>query len=98
MLNNPDNNHTEIMPGDPNPFQGGTNPYLPLLRQWSPRPVTTSENDADGAAALAAFDEAFRRGTTSIEAAHTSGWVVSGAPSGGWIPPVIAGHPRIGVR
>src|SRR6266508_3911347 len=45
-LINPDRNDTDIKPGDPYPFQGGTNPYLPLLRQWSPRPVTTSENDA----------------------------------------------------
>src|SRR5213078_1273013 len=96
-LINPDHNDTDIKPGDPYPFQGGTNPYLPLRRQWSPRPVTTSENDAGDAAALAAFDEAFRRGTTSIEAADTSGWVVSVTPSGGWIPAVIAGHTGIGV-
>ena len=96
-LINPDHNDTDIKPGDPYPFQGGTNPYLPLLRQWSPRPVTTSENDAGDAAVLAAFDEAFRRGTTSIEAADTSGWVVSVTPSGGWIPAVIAGHTGIGV-
>src|SRR5947207_14027420 len=47
-------------------------------------------------AALAAFDEAFTRGTTSIEAADTSGWVVSITPSGGWIPAVIAGRTGIG--
>ena len=95
-LINPDRNDPDIKPGDPYPFQGGTNPYLPLLQRWSPRPVTTSEG-ADDAAALAAFDEAFRRGTTSIEAADTSGWVVSVTPSGGWIPAVIAGHTGIGV-
>ena len=95
-LMNPDHNDPEIKPGDPYPFQGGTNPYLPLLQRWSPRPVTTSEGGTD-AAALAAFDEAFRRGTTSIEAADTSGWVVSVTPSGGWIPAVIAGHTGIGV-
>jgi gamma-glutamyltranspeptidase / glutathione hydrolase len=95
-LINPDHNDPNIKPGDPYPFQGGTNPYLPLLERWSPRPVTTSEGSND-AAALAAFDEAFRRGTTSIEAADTSGWVVSVTPSGGWIPAVIAGHTGIGV-
>jgi gamma-glutamyltranspeptidase/glutathione hydrolase len=95
-LINPDRNDPDIKPGDPYPFQGGTNPYLPLLQRWSPRPVTTSEG-SDDAAALAAFDEAFRRGTTSIEAADTSGWVVSITPSGGWIPAVIAGHTGIGV-
>ena len=97
-LINPDRNDPDIKPGDPYPFQGGTNPYLPLLQRWSPRPVTTSEGGGgDDAAALAAFDEAFRRGTTSIEAADTSGWVVSVTPSGGWIPAMIAGHTGIGV-
>ncbi|PYO89754.1 MAG: gamma-glutamyltransferase [Gemmatimonadetes bacterium] len=95
-LINPDRNDPDIKPGDPYPFQGGTNPYLPLLQRWSPRPVTTSEG-GDDAAALAAFNEAFRRGTTSIEAADTSGWVVSVTPSGGWIPAMIAGHTGIGV-
>src|SRR5437867_1380742 len=92
---NPDRNDPDIKPGDPYPFQGGTNPYLPLLQRWSPQPVTTSEGG--DVAALAAFDEAFRRGTTSIQAADTSGWVVSVTPSGGWIPAVIAGHTGIGV-
>ena len=97
-LINPDRNDPDIKPGDPYPFQGGTNPYLPLLQRWSPRPVTTSEGGGgDDAASLAAFDEAFRRGTTSIEAADTSGWVVSVTPSGGWIPAMIAGHTGVGV-
>jgi len=96
-LINPDHNDPDIKPGDPYPFQGGTNPYLPLLQRWSPRPVTTTESGTEDAAALAAFDEAFRRGTTSIEAADSSGWVVSVTPSGGWIPAVIAGHTGIGV-
>jgi gamma-glutamyltranspeptidase/glutathione hydrolase len=41
--------------------------------------------------------EAFYRGTTSIEAADASGWVVSVTPSGGWIPAVIAGHTGVGL-
>ena len=96
-LISPDHNDPDLKPGDPYPFQGGTNPYLPLLQQWSPRPVTTTETGTGDAAALAAFDEAFRRGTTSIEAADSAGWVVSVTPSGGWIPAVIAGHTGIGV-
>jgi len=95
-LINPDRNDPNIKPGDPYPFQGGTNPYLPLLQRWSPLPATTSQGQ-DDATALAAFDEAFRRGTTSIEAADSSGWVVSVTPSGGWIPAVIAGRTGIGV-
>jgi gamma-glutamyltranspeptidase/glutathione hydrolase len=36
-------------------------------------------------------DEGFHAGTTSINAADASGWVVSVTPSGRWIPAVIAG-------
>jgi gamma-glutamyltranspeptidase/glutathione hydrolase len=100
QLINPDHNDPTIKPGDPYPFQGGTNPYMNLLRGWPvpARPAVTSEAATPTEeAALAAFDEAFRRGTTSIEAADTSGWVVSITPSGGWIPAVIAGRTGIGV-
>ncbi|HUF82048.1 MAG TPA: gamma-glutamyltransferase [Burkholderiales bacterium] len=100
QLINPDRNDPAIKPGDPYPFQGGTNPFLPLLQNWPPapppaRPAATSEGVGGGA--QAAFDEAFTRGTTSIEAADTSGWVVSITPSGGWIPAMIAGRTGIGV-
>src|SRR2546421_3788475 len=91
---NPDRNDPTIKPGDPYPFQGGTNPYLPLLRTWPPKPATTSEAGTEEA--QASLDEAFRRGTTSIEAADTSGWVLSLSPYGGWIPPVIARRTGIG--
>src|SRR5947208_6901858 len=37
-LINPDRNDPGIKPGDPYPFQGGTNPYLDLLRGWPPPP------------------------------------------------------------
>jgi gamma-glutamyltranspeptidase / glutathione hydrolase len=91
-LINPDRNDPDIKPGDPYPFQNGTNPYLPLLQRWSSQPATTtSQEDQE------AFDEAFTRGTTSIEAADSSGWVVSVTPSGGWIPALIAGRTGIGV-
>jgi gamma-glutamyltranspeptidase/glutathione hydrolase len=42
-------------------------------------------------------DEAFHAGTTSIQAADASGWVVSVTPSGGWIPAVIAGSTGVGL-
>src|SRR5574341_133556 len=90
QLINPTRNDPDIKPGDPYPFQGSTNPYLPLLQRWSGQPTTTSQDEE-------AFDEAFTRGTTSIEAADSSGWVVSVTPSGGWIPAVIAGRTGIGV-
>jgi gamma-glutamyltranspeptidase / glutathione hydrolase len=92
QLINPEHNDPDIKPGDPYPFQGGTNPYLPLLQRWSSQPVTSTSQDEE-----AAFDEAFTRGTTSIEAADSAGWVVSITPSGGWIPAVIAGRTGIGV-
>ena len=44
-----------------------------------------------------AFLVAFYSGTTSIEAADSSGWVVSVTPSGGWVPAVIAGHTGVGL-
>lgn len=37
------------------------------------------------------------RGTTSVEAADTSGWVVSITPSGGWLPACIAGKTGLGM-
>ena len=103
QLINQERNDPHIKPGDPYPFQGGTNPYLHLLRDWPPAPapratsIGAARSAPDDAEALAAFDEAFTRGTTSIEAADTSGWVVSVTPSGGWIPAVIAGRTGIGV-
>ncbi len=98
QLINPDRNDPAIKPGDPYPFQGGTNPYLNLLRDWPPAPTRRpATSDGVNPTEQAAFDEAFTRGTTSIEAADTSGWVVSITPSGGWIPAVIAGRTGIGV-
>jgi gamma-glutamyltranspeptidase/glutathione hydrolase len=76
-------NDPRIGPGDPYPFQGEENPFRALLARW-------------GAAPGAAGD-AFHQGTTSIEAADASGWVVSATPSGGWIPAVIAGRTGVGL-
>jgi gamma-glutamyltranspeptidase/glutathione hydrolase len=39
----------------------------------------------------------FYAGTTSIEAADETGWVVSITPSGGWIPACVAGNTGIGL-
>ncbi len=50
---------------------------------------------------IASSDEAYHdrlwRGTTSVEAADTSGWVVSITPSGGWLPACVAGKTGIGM-
>jgi gamma-glutamyltranspeptidase/glutathione hydrolase len=43
------------------------------------------------------WEEGFYAGTTSIQAADASGWVISVTPSGGWIPAVIAGRTGVGL-
>ncbi|MEJ2311639.1 MAG: gamma-glutamyltransferase [Gemmatimonadales bacterium] len=81
-------NDPDVGPGDPYPYQGGTNPYLEYLeRQEVGDSVTTFE----------ALDETFNLGTTSVQAADAEGWVVSITPSGAWIPAVIAGRTGVGV-
>jgi gamma-glutamyltranspeptidase/glutathione hydrolase len=104
---NHERNDAAVRPGDPFRFQGGTNPFGELLERWSttgPRPDSarratggTTGGSADAGLDDAAFDEAFTRGTTSIQAADAKGWVVSITPSGGWIPAVIAGRTGIGL-
>jgi gamma-glutamyltranspeptidase / glutathione hydrolase len=99
-------NDVGVKPGDPYPFQSGTNPFKDLLAKWTvvpapdtlrrsggqDRPVPELEQAKDSA-----FMDSFYRGTTSIQAADSSGWVVSITPSGGWIPAVIAGRTGVGL-
>lgn len=96
-------NDAQARPGDPYPFQGETNPFADLLKKWTPQPPTSvakpagfqvAANDSAGAFTP---DEHFRMGTTSIQAADASGWVVSVTPSGGWIPAFVAGRTGIGL-
>jgi gamma-glutamyltranspeptidase/glutathione hydrolase len=87
----PNRNPPETKPGDPYPFQGAVNPVKDLLDAWPP-PVPK-----DATAQVMTADEAFRAGTTSIEAADAEGWVVSVTPSGAWVPAVIAGKTGIGL-
>jgi gamma-glutamyltranspeptidase/glutathione hydrolase len=92
-------NDPEVHPGDPYPFQGEKNPFLHLLKNWSPIPPTADSEGVDGfqQAGLMTDDETFVAGTTSIQAADAEGWVVSVTPSGGWIPAFIAGSTGIGL-
>lgn len=97
-------NDARVRPGDPYPFQGGTNPFTSLLERWStegPRAMARSGSAGERGDVLrsddATFDEAFTRGTTSIQAADKNGWMVSITPSGGWVPAVIAGRTGIGL-
>ncbi len=87
-------NDPDIGPGDPYPFQGGSNPYRHLLENWGKDRTVA---DVSSAQAAAAFDADFNLGTTSIQAADAEGWVVSVTPSGGWIPAVIAGRTGVGL-
>jgi gamma-glutamyltranspeptidase/glutathione hydrolase len=79
-------NDPKVKPGDPYPFQGGTNPYAHYLAAWPPPPPKPTGAEGDRS-----FEEAFTAGTTSIESADEEGWVVSVTPSGAWIPAAIAG-------
>ncbi len=86
-----DRNDPEVLPGDPYPFQDGTNPFLHLIEGWNATPIATPDDTGMD------FEEAFYAGTTSIQAADADGWIVSVTPSGGWIPAVIAGRTGIGM-
>lgn len=92
-------NDDGVKPGDPYPFQGGENPYLDLLEKWTPIPPEAEAAGEKGfqQALLMDREEAFRAGTTSIQAADADGWVVSVTPSGAWIPACIAGKTGIGL-
>ena len=93
-----DRNDPDVRPGDPYPFQGGTNPWRALLEKWHTVPGAGSvvpPHDRSGDAM--SFDEAFRAGTTSVVAADADGWLVSMTPSGGWLPAVVAGRTGVGL-
>jgi gamma-glutamyltranspeptidase/glutathione hydrolase len=80
------------------------NPFAAQLAQWKLSDfvndsVRSGQQDktVPQSARDSAFRESFYAGTTSIEAADAEGWVVSVTPSGGWVPPVIAGRTGIGL-
>jgi gamma-glutamyltranspeptidase/glutathione hydrolase len=81
-LIDPNNNNPKAGPGDPYPFQGGTNPFKDLLTQWQGSAETlVAENVPE-----------LKGGTTTLQTADSKGWVVSVTPSGGWPPAYIAGR------
>ncbi len=97
-------NDAEIGPGDPYPFQGGTNPFRHLLDRWEPNPSFLEEDPVVANGDNTAWEQdpydpenPFYRGTTTVQAADREGWVVSITPSGGWIPAFIAGSTGIGL-
>ena len=96
-----DKNNEEIKPGNPYEFQKGNNPFLSYIKSWE------TDNNLDKIKSAFDlnhnmsnndnFEESFMAGTTTVQAADTSGWIVSITPSGGWIPAVIAGNTGIGL-
>ncbi len=66
-------------------FVNGTNAALSL------------ERSTLGLEEEAQYEDRLWRGTTSIEACDSAGWVVSVTPSGGWLPACIAGNTGIGM-
>lgn len=105
-LINPDRNDPAMKPGDPYPFQNGTNPFKSHLDNWKITPADRQTQAPPGTMAVrtaspndtAEFpDSSFYGGTTSIQASDAEGWVVSVTPSGGWIPAVIAGRTGVGL-
>lgn len=92
-------NDPEARPGNPYEHQDGDHPFKDLLEQWTPIPPAANAAGEDGfqQANTMSHDDAFLAGTTSIQAADADGWVVSVTPSGGWIPPFIAGKTGIGL-
>jgi gamma-glutamyltranspeptidase/glutathione hydrolase len=90
-------NDPDVQPGDPYPFQGGSNPFEELRANWHSK---KQEGDAATEWQVAGLDDGdsdFYRGTTSIQTADAGGWVVSVTPSGGWIPATIAGNTGVGM-
>jgi gamma-glutamyltranspeptidase/glutathione hydrolase len=55
------------------------------------------QRSALGVEEEALYEDRLWRGTTSIEACDSAGWVVSVTPSGGWLPACIAGNTGIGM-
>lgn len=108
-----DKNDAAAGPGDPYPFEGKSNPYLELLRKRGllidttnrSNPQFVPSHDVRNSTAYmhnsypedSLYHDRLWRGTTSVEAADESGWVVSITPSGGWIPACIAGRTGVGM-
>jgi gamma-glutamyltranspeptidase / glutathione hydrolase len=91
-------NDPNVKPGDPYPYQGGTNPFASVLAAWKPVPASRTIPASGGESKVTpTTPDSGDAGTTSIEAADEEGWVVSVTPSGGWVPAVIAGRTGVGL-
>lgn len=95
-------NDSMMSPGDPYTFEGKTNPYTELLKNWNKsgegkRDFVPAHDSTGTAFNDEAYMERMWMGTTSVEAADKEGWVVSITPSGGWLPACIAGNTGVGM-
>lgn len=90
-------NDAAVRPGDPYPFEGKTNPYTHYLEGFHNAWKARQGPEEMTSRHLEELEETFTTGTTSIQAADKSGWIVSVTPSGGWIPACIAGRTGIGM-
>ncbi|MDW7761702.1 MAG: gamma-glutamyltransferase [Acidobacteriota bacterium] len=88
-------NDPAVKPGDPYPFESRKNPFLHYLEQWGKEKEEVIDTETASPADIAAFEDSFRSGTTSIQAVDKEGWVVSVTPSGAWVPAVVAGRTGI---
>jgi gamma-glutamyltranspeptidase/glutathione hydrolase len=91
-----DRNDATAGPGDPYPYQGGTNPFADLLAKQRRAAVGAMPAELS-AQALEQFREGFHSGTTTVVSADAEGWLVAVTPSGGWVPATIAGRTGIGL-
>lgn len=90
------NNNPNVKPGDPYRFMAGSNPFKKYLDNWGQADLEENVESSDHYR-LNDIEEEFFTGTTSIQAADKTGWIVSITPSGAWIPTVIAGKTGIGL-
>jgi gamma-glutamyltranspeptidase / glutathione hydrolase len=91
-----DRNNATAGPGDPYPYQGGTNPFADVLAKQRRASLESASGELT-AQALESFKESFRSGTTTVVSADAEGWLVAVTPSGGWVPATIAGRTGIGL-
>jgi gamma-glutamyltranspeptidase / glutathione hydrolase len=76
-------NDSTVKPGDPYPYQDGTNPFAGLRERWTVRPAPDTLKPSGGQNTPlrssmrtdSALSAQFSAGTTSIEAADEAGWV-----------------------
>ena len=96
-----DKNNEKIKPGNPYMFQDGNNPFLNYLESWETdnnlEKIKSTFDLNHNMSENYDFEESFMAGTTTVQAADSSGWIVSITPSGGWIPAVVAGKTGIGL-